>query len=513
MAQGKVYLVGAGPGDPGLITVKGAECIAQADVILFDRLANPALLQNRKKTCELVWAGKAPDRAALEQEEINRLLIEHAKKGKTVVRLKGGDPYLFGRGGEEALALAEAGIDFEVVPGVTAVIAAAAYAGIPVTHRQISSTLTIATGHEDPAKTESAVDWAKIASVGGTVAVYMGVKLLAEIADSLMKGGMPPDTPTAVIQAGTLSCQKTIVGTVSSIASLAAKAEIAPPAMSIFGEVVNLREKLNWFERLPLFGKKIVVTRAAGQAEEMIKRLTQLGAEAVLMPAIKILPLEDWRPVDDAIENLRRFDWIIFTSVNGVEAFMERLLVIGRDARALHGLRLCAIGPATAQRLAGYHLKVDCQPEEYTSKEIVFALEKSGGVRAKCFLLPRADIAPPELPDSLRALGGCATEVAVYRTAKGIDDSAAALIYEELLKTGQAAYITFTSSSTARIFASCFSAGQLRDIAAKTRIASIGPQTSATLREIALPPNIEAREHTAEGLINAILSDAPDRSD
>jgi len=231
------------------------------------------------------------------------------------------------------------------------------------------------------------------------------------------------------------------------------------------------------------------------------------------MPAIKILPLEDWRPVDDAIENLRRFDWIIFTSVNGVEAFMERLLVIGRDARALHGLRLCAIGPATAQRLAGYHLKVDCQPEEYTSKEIVFALEKSGGVRAKCFLLPRADIAPPELPDSLRALGGCATEVAVYRTAKGIDDSAAALIYEELLKTGQAAYITFTSSSTARIFASCFSAGQLRDIAAKTRIASIGPQTSATLREIALPPNIEAREHTAEGLINAILSDAPDRSD
>jgi uroporphyrinogen III methyltransferase/synthase len=513
MEQGKVYLVGAGPGDPGLITVKGAERIEKADVILFDRLVNPALLQNRKKTCELVRAGKSPSREALGQEEINRLLIEKAREGKTVVRLKGGDPYLFGRGGEEALALAEAGIDFEVVPGVTAVIAAAAYAGIPVTHRELSSTLTIATGHEDPAKTEGMVDWSKIASVGGTAAVYMGVKRLAEITDGLTKGGMPPDTPAAVIQEGTSPSQKTVVGTVSTIAALAAKTGITPPALSIFGEVVNLREKLKWFEKLPLFGKTIVITRATEQAEEMIRRLTELGAEAVLLPTIKILPLEDWRPVDDAIENLRRFVWIIFTSVNGVEAFLDRLLAVGRDARALHGIRLCAIGPVTAERLKKYYLKVDCQPEEYTSKEIIFALEKSGGVRAKCFLLPRADIATPELPDALRALGGCVSDVAVYRTVKGIDDSMAVLMYEELLKTGKAAYITFTSSSTARNFASYFTAEQLRDIAAKSRIASIGPATSAMLREIALPPHLEAKEHTVSGLIDAILSDSSDLSD
>ena len=508
MQSSKVYLVGAGPGDPGLITVRGAQCIEKADVILYDRLVNPWVLQNRKESCELIWVGKAPNRHALEQDEINRLLVEKAREGKTVVRLKGGDPYVFGRGGEEALALADAGIEFEVVPGVTAATGSAAYAGIPVTHRGISATLMIATGHEDPAKAEGIVDWVRVGAAGGTVAAYMGVKNLAAVAGGLMKGGMPPDTPACVIQEGTWACQRTIVGTVATIAGLAAKEGIEPPAVTILGEVVRLREKLKWFETRPLFGKQVVVTRAASQARDMIDGLMELGAEMIEFPTIRIEPLDEWRSVDDAIENLRRFDWIIFTSVNGVDAFLRRLVALGRDARALHGIRLCAIGSATGKRLATYYLKVDCQPEEFISKEIVFALEKHGGVRAKTFLVPRADIAPPELPDAIRALGGCVNDIAVYRTVRAAGREEGVLIYEDVFKNAKATYVTFTSSSTARNFALCFSDGQMRDIAAKARIASIGPVTSETLREVGLPPRIEANEHTNEGLIRAILEDA-----
>ena len=509
MGDGRVFLVGAGPGDPGLITVKGAECIAGADVILFDRLVHPRLCSHRLGECEFVYVGKSPERHALEQDEINALLVEKAKEGKTVVRLKGGDPYLFGRGGEEALALAEAGVDFEVVPGVTAAIASAAYAGIPVTHRGVSACLTTATGHEDPTKGEISVDWSRIAAAGGTVISYMGVKHLADIADGLMAGGMPPDMPAAVIQDGTLPEQRTVVGTLQNIAGRAAKAGIEPPAVSIFGGVVGLRGKLNWFEKRPLFGRKIIITRAHAQACEMAQRLEDIGAEVIAFPTIRIEPPEDWSALDEAVENLRRFDWVVFTSVNGVDAFMARLATLGRDARAMGHIRICAIGPVTAERVRHYRLGVDCRPERFTSEETITALQGCGGVRAKSFLLPRSDIARSVLPAGLRELGGRVTEVTAYRTVRGVDETAGPIMFD-LIKSGEVAYVTFTSSSTARNFASYFDEGQMREISERTRVASIGPVTSATLRDIGLPPDIEAEEYTVSGLIAAILGETED---
>lgn len=498
MSSGKVYLVGAGPGDPGLITVKGAQCLEEADVILYDRLVHPRIWSGGRG--ELIYVGKTPERATLSQEEINSLLIAKAREGKTVVRLKGGDPFLFGRGGEEALALAAAGIEFEVVPGVTAAVACAAYAGIPVTHRGLSSALTVATGHEDPDKA-SDVDWARIAAAGGTVAAYMGVKNLRAVTDGLLAGGMPPDTPAAIIQNGTLPGQKTFTGKLAEIAAIAERAGVAPPAMCVFGKVAGLREKLNWFEKRPLFGVKVIVTRARAQAGETARRLEALGAEAVEFPTIRIEPPEDFAPLDEAIENLQKFDWIIFTGVNGVDAFMRRLLALGRDARAMGGI--CAIGPVTAERISRYCLRADCRPERYVSEEIIAALQKCGGVREKRFLLPRADIARAALPDGLRELGGCVCEVTAYRTVNDVDAAVAAGIFD-MIKSG-GVIVTFTSSSTARNFASCFSAEQLREIAAKASIASIGPVTSAALREIGLPPHIEAEEYTTDGLIRAIV--------
>jgi uroporphyrinogen III methyltransferase/synthase len=505
-AYGKVFLVGAGPGDPALITVKGAECVRKADVILFDRLVHPRIWSSRKGECELIYVGKTPERPMLEQDEINGLLVEKARAGKTVVRLKGGDPFVFGRGGEEALALAEAGIDFEIVPGVTAAIASAAYAGIPVTHRGVSAGLTLATAHEAPAREKDAVNWAKIAAAGGTVAAYMGVKNLRRVCRGLRAGGMPPGTPVAVIQDGTLPGQRTIMGTLATIADLAGKAGVRPPATAVFGEVVGLRDKLNWFEKRPLFGRKIIVTRAQAQAAEMMQRLEDLGAETIPFPTIRIEPPDDGRPLDEAIENLRRFDWVVFTSVNGVDAFMRRLAALGRDARALGHIRLCAIGPVTAGRLAHYHLLVDCVPERFTSEEVVAALRKIEGVRGKSFLLPRSDIARSTLPDGLRELGCRVTEVVAYRIAGGLDETAGPILFD-LIKSGEIAYITFTSPSTARNFASYFDAGQLKTIAGKTRIAGIGPVTGEALRAIGLPPDVEADEFTVAGLVDAILEE------
>jgi len=495
---GTVCLVGAGPGDPGLISIRGAVRLRQADVILYDRLVDARLLRLAGASAELVCVGKQAGQGNLAQDEINRQLIQRARAGARVVRLKGGDPFVFGRGGEECEALAAQNVAFEVVPGITAAIAAPAYAGIPVTHRAAASTFALATGHEDPAKPGSSVDFAALARMG-TVALYMSVGNLQANCRELIRAGLDPDTPAAVIQNGTLPTQRTVAGPLSEIADRAADAGVAPPAMLVIGRLVALRDKLAWFESRPLFGRRILVTRPQPQAAALAGRLMQLGADVIEAPTIAIEPFEDTTRVDEALRNLRRYDWLILTSVNGVEGLVRRLQAVNLDARALAGVRLAAIGPATAAKLRAWMLQPDLVAASATSRSLAEALTGLDLAGKRCLLL-RADIATPELPEALRRAGAVCDDLPIYRTTCPARLATAAL---EALQQRRIDWITFTSASTVRNFVALLGKNRLGWLEG-VRLASIGPVTSRALREHGLEPTTQADPHTIPALVSAI---------
>ncbi len=499
--KGKVYLIGAGPGDPGLITVKGAECIKAADVVVYDYLASPALLKYAQTGAEIIYVGKKGGAHTLPQEDINGLLIEKAASGCIVARLKGGDPFIFGRGGEEAEALIAAGIPYEVVPGVTSAIAAPAYAGIPLTHRQFTSTVAFITGHEDPTKKTSNIDWASIAEGIGTTVFLMGIKNLPDIAEQLIWHGKAPETPVALVRWGTTPAQITVTGTLKTIADDAARAGIKAPAVIVVGDVVRLREKLRWFENRPLFGKRIVVTRAREQASDLVEALTDMGAECLEYPTIQVTPVENRQPLDSAIASLSAYDWLIFTSVNGVACFFDRLFENGRDIRALGKIRTACIGPATANKLLERGIRCDVLPQSYRAESVVEAF-KNESIKGKKILLPRAEEARPILPVELSKMGAQVDEVTVYRTLI-VKAHAESLIQQ--LREGTIDLVTFTSSSTVKNFNSLLPEDEVHDLLKGITIASIGPITSDTARALGIEVHITADTYTIPGLIEAIL--------
>ncbi|MBW1724052.1 MAG: uroporphyrinogen-III C-methyltransferase [Deltaproteobacteria bacterium] len=499
--NGKVYLVGAGPGDPELITLKGLECIKNADVIIYDYLASPGLLKHAREHAEIIYVGKKGGDHTLSQDRINALIAEKAQKGFTVARLKGGDPFIFGRGGEEAEVLIDARIPFEIIPGVTSAIAAPAYAGIPLTHRKFTSTIAFVTGHEDPSKAESSIDWEAIARGIGTIVFLMGVKNLPHITDRLMHHGMPPETPVALVRWGTTPKQTTVSGTLATIVERTKAAGLKPPAIIVVGHVVKLREKMQWFETRPLMGKCIVVTRAREQASDLVKRLSDLGAECLECPTIKVSPPEDVKPLDRAIENLSSYDWLIFTSVNGVNFFFERLFQKNKDVRALKDIHTAVIGPATEKRLFDFGLKSDIVPESYRAESVVKAFAGKD-VTGKKILLPRAKEARPVLPLELKKMGAAVDEVTAYRT-HAVKDNADVL--SARLKERSIDMITFTSSSTAKNFHALFPNEDLKDLMQGVTIASIGPVTADTARDLGFDVHIVAESYTIPGLCQAIL--------
>jgi len=486
-----VYLVGAGPGDPGLLTVRGAALLRRAEVVVYDRLASPALLALAPAGAELITAGKAPGQVDLTQEQINAVLVEKGATGRAVVRLKGGDPFVFGRGGEEAEALAAAGIRFEVVPGITSSIGAPAYAGIPVTHRGVSTHFTVVTGHEDPAKDRTDVDWAALAKTGGTLVVLMGAGHLPEIAPRLIDGGLPASTPVAAVRNGTRPNQITVRTTLGEAASAGIKA----PSAIVIGEVAAL--DLSWFESRPLFGKSVVVTRAREQASALRARLEELGAEVLELPSIEI------EAVDVTVPDLSGYEWLVFTSPNGVGAFFERgLAPSGRDSRALGGLRVAAIGPGTARELATHGITVDLVPERFVAESLLEAFPAPSAAGAKV-LLARAEQARDVLPEGLGERGYTVEVLPVYRTVAATPDPLAV----ERVRAGEVDALTFTSSSTVTNLLDLL--GAVPD--PQPLVVSIGPVTSATAVERGLRVDAEADPHTIEGLIETLLSALPER--
>ena len=496
---GKVYLVGAGPGDPGLLTVKGSQALASAQVVVYDRLLDPSLLALAPASAERVFVGKERGRQALTQAEINRLLVAEGSVGKTVVRLKGGDPFVFGRGGEEAQALAEGGVPFEVVPGVTSAVAAAAYAGIPVTHRGVSTAVTIVTGSEDPSKGETTTDWAALAKTGGTLVTLMGWAALPGISATLQAHGMSGDTPAALVQWGTWSRQRTVTGTLADIAERGKTAGIGAPVIAIIGEVARLREEIGWFDRRPLWGKRVLVTRSRTQASRLIELLIDLGAEAVELPSIEIGPLDDYEELDQALASAADVTerWMIFASVNSVEYVWERLRALGKDARYFAGATVGAIGPATAQALLERGIEPDFIPKRSVSEEVI--AELSGlDWHGRLALLPGSAIGRDALATGLAALGADVRLVPAYRNARpeGIEEKARAA-FERGIDV-----ITFTSSSTVRNLLSIL--GDERALLKSSAIACIGPITAATAEEMGLTVDIIAAEHNVEGLADAL---------
>jgi len=498
--KGRVYLVGAGPGDPGLVTVRGRRCIETADVLVYDRLVNYRLLSYARADAEVIFAGKLPGRHSLTQEEINELLAEKARQGFTVTRLKGGDPFLFGRGGEEAELLAEKGIPFEVVPGITSAVSVPAYAGIPVTHRELSSTVTMVTGHEDPLKNDSQISWSGLGVSTGTLVFLMGMANLSFIVRKLVEHGREPSTPVALIRWGTLAGQRTVTGCLGDIVAKARSAGLGAPAIIVVGKVVSLRDRLQWFEKKPLFGRRIVITRPPRQAAGFAEKIEELGGEALEFPVIEICPPADYGPLDRAVENARNYDWIIFTSANGVRYFFERMAEKKKDIRNLKGVRLCAIGPRTAGELNSRGLLADFMPPEYRAEGILeqIGAEVKPGERV---LLPRAAEAREILPETLSSMGAEVDVVEAYRTLAG---KAEARFLVDMLKGEAVHAVTFTSSSTVRSFAALLG-DNFRELLEGVTVASIGPVTSATCRELGLPVHVEASEYTVDGLLEALL--------
>jgi uroporphyrinogen III methyltransferase/synthase len=483
----KVYLVGAGPGDPGLITVKGRKILERADAIFYDNLASVRLLDLAPAPAERIYVGKKRSAHEFSQEEISAMLIDRARRGGTIVRLKGGDPFIFGRGGEEIEALAAAGIPFEIVPGVTTPLGIAAYTGVPLTHRDHTSAVTFVTGHD-----VAAIDWSKVGA-SETIVLFMGLVNFPAIARELIAQGRPASTPAMAVRWATRPDQQTIVGTLGDLPGRVAA--LKPPATIVIGEVVALRDKFNWYEKLPLFGKRIVVTRDRQQAADLAEPLEALGAEALLLPVLEIREAADHAPLDHAIANLDSYDWLIFTSVNGVRYFINHLDRSQRDLRALKA-RICAIGPATRAALEALHLKVDKMPEEYVAESLVKSFEGED-LSWRRILLPRAAVARDLVPAELRRRGATVDVVEAYRTVLPEDASARA---REILAR-KPDWITFTSSSTVINFLEAAD----REALAGVRIASIGPITSETVRAHDLAVDVEASPHTIPGLVSAIL--------
>jgi uroporphyrinogen III methyltransferase/synthase len=491
MPDGTVYLIGAGPGDPDLLTLKGRRLLARADVVLYDHLAPESLLAFAPPHAERIYVGKKKSNHAATQDEITQLLIAHAKLGRTVVRLKGGDPFIFGRGGEEAEALADAGIPFEIVPGVTTPLGIAAYTGVPLTHREHTSAVTFVTGHS-----VEAIDWDRVGHVD-TVVLFMGLTHFDSIARELIARGRSPETPAMAVRWATRPDQETLTGTLATLPDLIAARKMKPPVTIVIGEVVRLREKLDWFERLPLFGRRIVVTRAREQSDSLASRLRALGADAVELPTIQIGPAADYAPLDCAISNLSSYDWLLFTSANGVRFFMERLDRSAADLRDLRA-RICAIGPATRAAVEALHLKVDLMGKEYVAEGLLAAFEPYD-LKGARVLLPRAAVARDLVPVELSRRGARVDVVEAYRTVVPAD--AASHIAAVFARKPDA--ITFTSSSTVQNFVAAAGSAAVLD---GVPVASIGPITTETARKLGIAVTAQAREFTLDGLLEAVLA-------
>jgi uroporphyrinogen III methyltransferase/synthase len=494
---GVVYLVGAGPGDPGLVTVRALELIGAADVILYDRLIPRGALEGARQDAELVYVGKEPGSTEMAQEEIELLMVERARAGRSVVRLKGGDPFVFGRGGEEAEALAAAGVEFEVVPGVTAGVAAPAYAGIPVTHREDSSAVAFVTGHEDPAKEGSALDWDALARFPGTLVLYMGVRRLPEISERLIAAGRDPGEPAVAIERGTLPGQRTVAAFLSELPDAAARAELRAPAVILVGPVADRRQTIAWLERRPLYGLRVVVTRARAQASGLARTLEALGAETVELPAIRIVPRMDTAEVRRAVDDIHTYALVCLTSPNGVRLLFEALTESGRDARALANATVAAIGPGTAAALAEGGIVADVVPKRSVAEALVEELEDVN-VEGRPVLVARAAEARDVLPDALRERGARVDVVALYETVA--EEPAA----EAIEAAQDADYVTFTSSSTVRNLVQAVG----KRFPDGARVVSIGPVTSQAARDAGLAVDVEAERHDPDGLVEALVADA-----
>lgn len=495
--KGICYLAGAGPGDLGLVTLRVRELLELADVVVFDYLCNADMLKWVREGVEIIYVGKKAGQHTLKQEEINALLVKKTAEGHRVLRLKGGDPFVFGRGGEEAEALVEAGQAFEIVPGVTSAIAAPAYAGIPVTHRDCTSSVTIFTGHEDPTKAESALDYERIASLPGTKVMLMGVERIGAITTTLMEKGMEAGTPVALTRWGTTGRQETLEGTLGTISSRVEEAGFKAPAVAVFGEVVRLREKLSWFEKRPLRGKRIVVTRTRQQAGVLSSGLRELGADVYELPTIRIEPPKDLKEFGELVQDVHQYDWLVFTSPNGVSAFFDLFYKLYSDARALGGVRIAAIGPATSQKVREYRFAVDLQPKEFVAEAILEAFQKEvGTVENQRFLLARAEQARELLPKELTKLGAIVDEAIAYRTVPETEDVSGAMAR---FRSEGADLITFTSSSTVENFMALN-----LPLPEGLKTASIGPITSQTMRTLGLSVDIEAKQYDIPGLSAAV---------
>jgi uroporphyrinogen III methyltransferase / synthase len=492
---GKCILAGAGPGDVGLVTLKTKEAVEQADVIVYDYLSNPEILSWSRPAAEIIYAGKQAGAHTLSQTEINDLILQRAKEGKLVVRLKGGDPFVFGRGAEEAEILAQAGVPFEIVPGITSAIAVPAYAGIPVTQRGVTSSFTVFTGHEDPTKEGSAIDYAALVQSRGTLVMLMGAGRLSKVVGELRTNGASPSMPVALVRWGTTGRQETLVGQLQNIEELAL--DVEPPVVAVFGDVVTYRQRLKWFEDRPLFGRRIVVTRTRQQAGALSARLRSLGADVTELPTIKIAPPENLMEFGELVRDSFQYDWVVFTSPNGVTAFFDLFFKLYDDARALGNARIAAIGPGTAKRVKDFHLAVDLQPEEAVAERLVEAFQQHESVENLKFLLVRAANARDVLPKRLTQLGAIVDEAIAYRTVPETDDLTGA---KKRFTDEGADLITFTSSSTVENF-----------VALKLpwpqgiKTASIGPITSATMNQTGLKVDVEATQHDIDGLVDAIL--------
>ena len=496
--KGKVYIIGAGPGDAGLITIKAVDCLRLADVVVYDNLVNEELLKYAPTHARFIYAGKKGSDHTLSQETINNLLVKEASAGNTVARLKGGDPFIFGRGGEETEILVSKDVPFEVVPGVTSAIAVPAYAGIPLTHRGLTSTVAFITGHEDPAKEKSDINWQALAGMG-TLVFLMGVKNLGQITKELIRCGKSPDTPAALIRRGTSPQQETLVGTLENIVILAHANNFQPPAILVVGKVVDLRETLNWFEQKPLFGKGIVITRPEKQADDLAQLLAKQGANPISFPTIKIVGPPGWRKLDAALKKIDKYDWIIFTSANGVQFFFNRLLEKGKDIRDLKGIKICCIGPATAKQVEARGIKVDLVPDEFIAEGILASFAAMN-LRGKKILIPRAAKARDILPQGLKKKGASVDVVTAYQS---VNSGRKKEEFEELFTENKVDVITFTSSSTVTNFVKIM--GHDYSLPPHVQIACIGPISAQTARKAGFNIDIQQEEYTIEGLVQALI--------
>jgi uroporphyrinogen III methyltransferase / synthase len=494
-SKGLCVLAGAGPGDVGLVTLRAKEVLEEAQVVVYDYLCNPEILKWAPVDAEIVFAGKKSGQHTLRQDEINRLLVDRTKEGKRVVRLKGGDPFVFGRGGEEAEALAAAGLAFEIIPGISSAVAVPAYAGIPLTHRDFASSVTIFTGHEDPAKEETAIDYKALVAGKGTLVMLMGMDRLGSIVRELLANGASLHLPVALIRWGTTGRQETLIGELGSI--VAASDQFQPPAVAVFGRVVELRDKLRWFEQRPLFGRQIVVTRTRKQASALSAKLRILGADVYELPTIRVEPSENPMEFGELVRDAFQYDWLIFTSANGVDAFFDMFYRLYDDARSIGNVKIAAIGPATAQRIKHFHLSVDVQPKEFIAEAIIDGLLEFGSVENLKFLLVRAQGAREVLPKRLAELGAIVDEANAYRTVPETTDPSGAL---ERFQAEGADLVTFTSSSTVENFLAL-----KLPWPPQMKTASIGPITSETMRKNGLTVDVEAARYDVDGLVGAVL--------